>query len=130
MASGLSATCEDILTALAGGPLYGLAIAGLIEKHGGQSLSIGTLYPTLRRMERDGLLSGAWGEDEPTGLGGARRRYYSLTQEGRDRLEEVRDTRDALYYRRVPNKTTLAAIAESRGDLPSHETIEELMGEV
>lgn len=38
----------------------------------------GTVYPALRRLERDGLISGRWDETD----GAPRRRYYDLTVRG------------------------------------------------
>lgn len=45
----------------------------------------GTLYPALRRLERDGLVEGKW-ESSPTGQD---RRYYHITVKGRERLESM-----------------------------------------
>jgi len=47
---------------------------------GGAALPEGAVYPALRRLERRGLLLGRWVE---IGDGVPRRRYYSLTPEGR-----------------------------------------------
>jgi PadR family transcriptional regulator, regulatory protein PadR len=46
----------------------------------------GTVYPALRRLERQGLVSGRWVEvaDAP------RRRYYALTQDGERALSAGR----------------------------------------
>lgn len=38
----------------------------------------GTVYPALRRLERQGLIAGRWVELADT----PRRRYYALTQDG------------------------------------------------
>jgi DNA-binding PadR family transcriptional regulator len=43
----------------------------------------GTVYPALRRLERDGFVAGRWQET----AGGPRRRYYDLTAEGVRSLE-------------------------------------------
>jgi len=47
---------------------------------GDQALPEGAVYPALRRLEQRGLLLGRWVE---IGDGVPRRRYYSLTPEGR-----------------------------------------------
>jgi PadR family transcriptional regulator PadR len=39
----------------------------------------GTVYPALRRLEQDGLISGHWVD---VSGGAPRRRYYALTQTG------------------------------------------------
>ena len=55
------------------------------EKSEGQlELKEATLYTAFRRLEDAGLIRSYWG-DEATG---ARRRYYTLTDAGRERLLE------------------------------------------
>jgi len=39
-----------------------------------------TLYSAFRRLEKDGLVNTYWGDEEI----GARRRYYSITEKGRE----------------------------------------------
>ena len=46
----------------------------------------GTLYPALKRLEKEGLISGKW-ERLPSGQ---ERRYYYLTQAGQRALDEKR----------------------------------------
>ena len=46
----------------------------------------GTVYPALRRLERQGLISGRWTEVPD----GPRRRYYALTREGERALASGR----------------------------------------
>ena len=50
----------------------------------------GTVYPILRRLERRGVLVGAW-ESEASARKEGRppRRYYRLTRVGQEALEEV-----------------------------------------
>ena len=45
----------------------------------------GTLYPLLSRLKRDGLLQYEWVESES----GPPRKYYALTPEGKQRLQDV-----------------------------------------
>ena len=45
----------------------------------------GTLYPLLTRLKNDGLLSYRWEESTQ----GPPRKYYALTQKGRDFLKEL-----------------------------------------
>ena len=44
------------------------------------SIKDATIYTAFKRMEKDRLISSYWGNED----GGARRKYYSITQEGRD----------------------------------------------
>lgn len=50
----------------------------------------GTVYPILRRLERRGVLEGAW-EDEAVAQAEQRppRRYYRLTEIGETSIDEV-----------------------------------------
>ena len=49
------------------------------------SVNPNTMYPLLRRLEGDGLIVGEWEHPERRS-----RRYYSLTDEGRDEYERLR----------------------------------------
>jgi len=67
-------------------PLYGYQIAKLIEgqSHDGMSIKQGTLYPVLRSMEENTLLSS---QVEPS-VSGPPRKYYSITDRGHEVLGE------------------------------------------
>lgn len=75
-----------VLTVLRGGPLHGYQLAREIERRsdGYFDCKEGTLYPTLHKLEREGLLRGEWQ------LAGElrRRKYYALTAAGERRLNE------------------------------------------
>ncbi len=81
---------REVLGALINGPGYGLEILERVRLRGGAKagLSSGNLYPLLRELERDGLLTSFAGETAPA-RGGRPRIYYRLTGEGcRAVLEE------------------------------------------
>lgn len=81
-----------ILTALGAGESYGFQINQTIERARESKLWISTLYTTLARLERDGLVESRWGDETPAELverHGARRRYYRLTPAGEHRLKEL-----------------------------------------
>ena len=63
---------------------YGISRAVAEKSNGTVRLKEATLYTAFRRLEENGYIRSYWG-DETTG---ARRRYYSLTGSGRERLEE------------------------------------------
>lgn len=63
---------------------YGISRAVAEKSDGMVQLKEATLYTAFRRMEESGFISSYWG-DEATG---ARRRYYCLTEPGREKLEE------------------------------------------
>lgn len=60
---------------------YAVAVRNEIVERTGQSVSIGSLYITLQRLERKGLLKSRLGEPSPD-RGGRAKRYYELTRTG------------------------------------------------
>jgi PadR family transcriptional regulator PadR len=71
-------------------PRHGYEIGRLIveRSQGALSYHIASLYPTLYRLEDEGLVEGRWVEK----AGQRRRRYYRLTPAGRKRLASERST--------------------------------------
>lgn len=94
----LSALEEDLLTVLNFHELYGLQIIKAIEEasEGKRSLGVGSLYPTLHRLEKKGFVTSKWGDDRPEERTGARRKYYEITGLGRQVLHETQQTRANL----------------------------------
>jgi PadR family transcriptional regulator PadR len=69
-----------VLSILARGETYGYVLAEELRRTDtGLDLPEGSVYPALRRLERDGLASGRWVE---VGTDVPRRRYYVLTPQG------------------------------------------------
>ena len=79
-----------ILKTLALEPLHGYGIGVRLEQisRGAFQVNAGSLFPALRRLERDGLITGGWRITENN----RRAKYYALTPQGRARLR--RETRD------------------------------------
>ncbi len=75
------------LASLWHGRLYGLEIIRYIESHSQMALAEGTIYPVLNRLKVEGLLTSEWVEAEA----GHPRKYYSLTEAGRERLRGMAD---------------------------------------
>ena len=73
-----------ILTLLAQEPMYGYRITRELEQRSGGYFNMkeGLLYPTLHRMEQEGLVESEW----RTGTGKRRRKYYTITEKGRQAL--------------------------------------------
>ena len=67
---------------------HGYELAKLIERRsdGALAFHVASLYPTLYRLERRGLIHGRWVER----AGARRRRFYRLTPDGRRTLEAQR----------------------------------------
>lgn len=84
-ASKLSHTAAIILQAISVGFVYGFSI---MEKTG---LPSGTVYPAMRRLERDNLIRSSW---EKQSIADAEqrppRKYYKLTRSGEITLEASR----------------------------------------
>jgi PadR family transcriptional regulator, regulatory protein PadR len=91
----LSPLEEIILMALLERQLYGLEIVRAVEEgsEGRRKLGFGSLYPTLHKLQRKGLVKSQWGEETPEERAGARRRYYETTALGRKTLKEMEQIR-------------------------------------
>jgi PadR family transcriptional regulator PadR len=79
-----------ILKTLALEPMHGYGIGVRIEQisRGAFQINGGSLFPAIRRLEREGLIKGEWRATENNRQG----KYYALTARGRTRLK--RETRD------------------------------------
>jgi len=79
-----------ILRTLALEPMHGYGIGVRLEQisRGVFHVNAGSLFPALRRLERDGLISGQWRVTENN----RRAKYYAITVPGRAKLR--RETRD------------------------------------
>lgn len=79
-----------ILKTLALEPMHGYGIGVRLEQisKGVFRVNGGSLFPALRRLERDGLIAGEWRVTENN----RKAKYYTLTGAGRAQLR--RETRD------------------------------------
>jgi DNA-binding PadR family transcriptional regulator len=75
-----------VLHHAAAGQVHGAWITEELARHG-HRISPGTLYPTLHRMEQEGLL-----RSRTKTVEGRRRRVYTATPRGRRELEQARRT--------------------------------------
>ena len=82
----LSHTAALVLGAIAAGDGYGFSVMEIT------GLPSGTVYPALRRLERDGLIRSQWErqsiadrEQRPP------RKYYRLTRDGQTALDASRE---------------------------------------
>jgi transcriptional regulator len=78
-----------ILKTLALEPMHAYGIGVRLEETSGGVFRVnaGSLFPALRRLERDGLIAGEWRVTENN----RRAKYYALTTRGRAQL--TRETR-------------------------------------
>ena len=77
-----------VLAILAEGDSYGYAILKRVRELSGGEMewTDGMLYPVLHRLERSGLIEARWDQAET----GRRRKYYRVTDAGREQLTEER----------------------------------------
>jgi PadR family transcriptional regulator PadR len=78
-----------LLALLSDEPMYGYQISQELAKRSGGYFDMkeGLLYPTLHRMQKEGLLTSEWQQ-----AGAARRRkYYAITAVGREQLQSQAD---------------------------------------
>ena len=73
-----------LLALLSSGEAYGYELAGRLEQAGLGRVPGGSLYPSLLRLEKQGLLVADW----RAGDGGPGRKYYQLTPAGQSALCE------------------------------------------
>ena len=76
-----------LLCCLVKGDTYGYELnRSISQKTSGRfELKDATLYTALRRLERAGYITSYWGTDKS---GGPKRRYYSITDEGKNWLKQ------------------------------------------
>ena len=75
-----------ILSLLSRKAMYGYEIAATVHRDtdGAFQWREGSLYPSLHKLEQGGLIVGEWEEKET----GRKRRYYSITKDGKAALKE------------------------------------------
>ena len=79
---------------------YGYELMERASKFGFEAMNPGTLYRTLRQMEKEGIVESTW----ETSRGGPARRMYSITDAGRayldfwaKSLEQYQSTMDNFF---------------------------------
>jgi len=77
-----------ILSSLQSGPKHGYQLALDIEERSGGRFGFkhGTLYPILHKLEKEGLMEGAWSDEGQRG----KRKRYQLTRDGKAYLRDLR----------------------------------------
>jgi DNA-binding PadR family transcriptional regulator len=71
---------------------YGVPISRELEGNRGRSVSIGSVYAALERLETKGLVVSGLGDPTPE-RGGKAKRYFRITKEG---LRQIHETRRVL----------------------------------
>ncbi|UNM89028.1 PadR family transcriptional regulator [Vagococcus sp. CY52-2] len=81
-----------VLSILKDETTYGYELVQKLIQFGFADLSAGTVYPLLQKLEKQHMISG----ELRASPDGPNRKYYSLTEEGIDRLEEFDDQWEKL----------------------------------
>jgi PadR family transcriptional regulator, regulatory protein PadR len=94
----LSKLEEELLNVLIGRELYGLQIIEAFKaaSDNRRKLSIGSLYPTLSRLEEKGLITSRMVDRPNDDKGGARRKFFKITRDGMKVLAEADRFRQRL----------------------------------
>lgn len=89
---------QIVLLAMArvGNEAYAVSIHDEILRTTGREVSIPAVYVTLSRLEKKGLVESWMGEPSPT-RGGRAKRYFELSDDGREALEQQREVFDQLW---------------------------------
>lgn len=93
----------SILLMIAQGERYGYEIISRLEKNPILAAKESTVYPLLRRLLKEGVLTSAW-RDSAEGL--PPRKYYTITEAGRRYLAAMEGEWDSL----------LSAMKEIKGE--------------
>ena len=75
---------------------YAAAIRDDVLETAGRSVSLGTIYVTLMRMEERGYAESAMGEPTPE-RGGKAKRLYGVTPEGQRALTRMREIQKRMW---------------------------------
>ena len=83
----------SILLMIAQGECYGYEIISRLEKNPILAAKESTIYPLLRRLLKEGVLSSTWRESAE---GLPPRKYYTITDAGREYLAAMEKEWDSL----------------------------------
>lgn len=104
-----------VLSLLSLGDSYGYKInKDIMELTAGRfEFKEATLYTAFRRLEQAGLIASYWGDENS----GARRRYYVITEKGKERYRQ--NLREWEKARAITEKLLYAASAADSGGAPN-----------
>lgn len=94
-----------LTVATLGSEAYGVSIKESIEERANRKISIGALHSTISRLEDKGYLK-SWMGGATTERGGRRKRYFMMSESGKQILTEVKNLRDELWNNAKINLST------------------------
>jgi len=131
-----------ILRSLYDGDKYGYAIIAEIERksHNQYQLKQPSLYSALKRLEKDGYITSYWGGS----VSGGRRKYFSLTDEGkaiaernqmeweysRTVIDSLISDRDFDFEQPAPSAVDMRVLKQSTSRVPSGEQADDAFDDV
>lgn len=77
---------------------YSVSICDELEKASGRPAKLGVVHAVLNRLEEKGMVESQLGEATKT-RGGKRKRFYRVTNIGRESLLRSKEVRDELWSR-------------------------------
>lgn len=75
---------------------YGVSIQDEISRRTGREISRGALHTALTRLDEKGFITSQYG-GATAERGGRRKRFYQVTNLGKNALEEAKSIRDQLW---------------------------------
>ncbi len=75
---------------------YAVSILNVIKEHTGRKMDVTAVHSVLRRLEKKGFVSSYMG-GATARRGGRRKKFFTLTQAGRQVLDDTMMARMALY---------------------------------
>jgi len=85
-----------LMVALLNKEAYGVSITEELKNQANRDISISAAHAVLHRLEEKGFVKSRMGGASAE-RGGRRKRLFSITAYGRNALEELRDTRMAIW---------------------------------
>lgn len=82
---------------------YAVIILQVIKEHTGRNLDVTAIHSVLRRLENKGYLTSSMGGATQE-RGGRRKKFFVLSQTGRQVLDDVMSVRTTLYNK-IPKLT-------------------------
>lgn len=84
---------------------YAVIILRVIKEHTGRNLDVTAIHSVLRRLENKGYVASTMGGATKE-RGGRRKKFFTLSQAGREAVEDVMAVRSALYNK-IPRLTII-----------------------
>lgn len=75
---------------------YGVPICRELERYRTSSVSVGSVYAALERLESKGMLTSRMGDPTPE-RGGKARRYFRITKQGLKHVQEMRRVLTSMW---------------------------------